>query len=225
MNKEKYIEQECQIHGKTKHIYVENSNKYICVKCRSSAVQRKRYNLKHKLVEYKGGKCEICGYNKCDAALEFHHLNPNEKDFGIAYKGYTRNFDECKKEVDKCILVCANCHRELHENERNKDFLKTKSNICSFKKIDKINKENVLQMIEDGKNQSEISKTLDISICTLKRFLSKNNIDMRRKHYNLPTFEEICLLKNNGKTFTEIGELLNIDRKIISNIYNKNIPK
>lgn len=41
-------------------------------------------------IDYKGGKCSVCGYNKCRAALEFHHTNPNEKDFGISAKGYTR---------------------------------------------------------------------------------------------------------------------------------------
>ena len=69
---------------------------------------------KELLVEYKGGKCEICGYNKCIQALEFHHLNPEEKDFGIGAKGYTRSIEKNKEEVDKCIMVCANCHREIH---------------------------------------------------------------------------------------------------------------
>lgn len=72
-----------------------------------------RKRTKIKLVEYKGGKCERCGYNKCLGALDFHHLDPNEKDFGIG--GVTKSFDKMKKEVDKCILVCANCHREIHE--------------------------------------------------------------------------------------------------------------
>lgn len=45
---------------------------------------------------------------------KFHHLDPNQKDFGIGSKGYTRSFDKVKKELDKCICVCANCHREIH---------------------------------------------------------------------------------------------------------------
>lgn len=65
-----------------------------------------------KMVEYKGGKCEICGYNKCIEALEFHHINPKEKDFSIS--GGTKSFNTLKPELDKCILVCANCHREIH---------------------------------------------------------------------------------------------------------------
>ena len=61
-----------------------------------------------------GGKCQICGYNKCLSALEFHHLNPNEKE-NIVSNSYGTVKDSIK-EAKKCILVCANCHREIHEN-------------------------------------------------------------------------------------------------------------
>ena len=79
-----------------------------------------RRHMKKSLVDYKGGKCEICGYNKCIDALEFHHLNPNEKEFTIAQYCASNHsdYDKAKAEVDKCILVCANCHREIHANER-----------------------------------------------------------------------------------------------------------
>ena len=65
-------------------------------------------------VEYKGGKCFRCGYNRCIDALEFHHLDPSQKDFNISSKGYTRSWARVKVELDKCIMLCANCHRELH---------------------------------------------------------------------------------------------------------------
>lgn len=71
-----------------------------------------RRKLKEKLVDYKGGKCEICGYNKCIKAMEFHHVNQNEKEFPLTYMN--RKWDVLKKEADKCILVCSNCHREIH---------------------------------------------------------------------------------------------------------------
>lgn len=75
-----------------------------------------RRRQKEKLVEYKGGECEKCGYDKSIQALQFHHLNPDEKDFSISGKSYS--FEKMKKEVDKCIMVCANCHIEIHEKER-----------------------------------------------------------------------------------------------------------
>ena len=109
----KYIEKECKKHGNCKFV-LEGRGYYRCTKCRTSAVYKKRKKLKLDLVEYKGGKCEICGYNKCIAALEFHHKNVKEKDFSISDTGYTRSLEKSKREVDKCMLVCSNCHREIH---------------------------------------------------------------------------------------------------------------
>ena len=77
-------------------------------------VSNRRRKIKEMSIEYKGGKCFICGYDKCNGALEFHHLNPSEKDFAISRKGVTRSWDRVKEELDKCICVCANCHREIH---------------------------------------------------------------------------------------------------------------
>lgn len=65
-------------------------------------------------VAYKGGKCQVCGYDKYIGALEFHHVNPEEKDFGVSSKGYTHSWNKVKQEINKCVLVCANCHREIH---------------------------------------------------------------------------------------------------------------
>lgn len=62
---------------------------------------------------YKGGKCCKCGYDKCVDALEFHHENPNEKEFKLG-SGNTVSWQEYKEEVLKCILVCSNCHKEIH---------------------------------------------------------------------------------------------------------------
>lgn len=81
-----------------------------------ASVQRRRNKIKEMAIEYKGSSCKICGYNKCNAALEFHHIDPNEKDFAIGNKGHTKSWESVKKELDKCIMVCANCHRELHNN-------------------------------------------------------------------------------------------------------------
>jgi hypothetical protein len=78
------------------------------------AVQRRREKVRQMAVEYKGGGCEVCGYNRCIEALEFHHLDPTQKDFGISAKGYSRSWEKVKREIEKCVLLCANCHREFH---------------------------------------------------------------------------------------------------------------
>lgn len=111
---DKIIIKECKKHGLTE-FSLRSDGRYRCLKCASEAVQRRREKTKAILVEYKGGKCEVCGYHKCLSALEFHHIDSSEKDFGIGQKGYTRSIEKNKEEVDKCILVCANCHREIHD--------------------------------------------------------------------------------------------------------------
>jgi 5-methylcytosine-specific restriction endonuclease McrA len=64
-------------------------------------------------IAYKGGRCQVCGYDKYHGAFDLHHVDPRQKDFGIAAKGYTRSWEKVKTELDKCVLVCANCHREI----------------------------------------------------------------------------------------------------------------
>ena len=71
-----------------------------------------RSRTKQKLVDYKGGKCIKCGYNKYIGNLSFHHLDPSKKDFTITGKSFA--FDKIKLEVDKCELLCHNCHGEVH---------------------------------------------------------------------------------------------------------------
>ncbi|MFA6392033.1 MAG: HNH endonuclease, partial [Patescibacteria group bacterium] len=78
------------------------------------AVSLRRKKLRNLAISFKGERCTICGYNRCKQALEFHHLF-QAKEFGISAKGYTRSWDKVKKELDKCVLVCANCHREIHQ--------------------------------------------------------------------------------------------------------------
>lgn len=87
-----------------------NKNKAKQTNSKSVILWRKR--AKQKLVDYKGGKCEICGYNKCIEALHFHHRNSDEKNFSIS--GKSLSFEKLKIEADKCILVCSNCHSEIH---------------------------------------------------------------------------------------------------------------
>jgi 5-methylcytosine-specific restriction endonuclease McrA len=79
------------------------------------AVKKRRKKLREMAREYAGGKCAICGYDKCARALSFHHLDPKKKEFGVAAKGLTRSWAKIQKEIDKCILICANCHMEVHD--------------------------------------------------------------------------------------------------------------
>ena len=75
---------------------------------------RFRQRLKSRAVAAMGGSCAGCGLREPVGALEFHHLDPATKDFGISTEGIPRRWDKIEAELTKCVLVCANCHREVH---------------------------------------------------------------------------------------------------------------
>jgi uncharacterized Fe-S cluster-containing protein len=92
------------------------------------AVQRRRKKIRQMAIDYKGGRCSRCGYDRCAEALEFHHAEASGKEFGISAKGYTRSWEKTKQELDKCILLCANCHREVQKERGAGDNEKCKEN-------------------------------------------------------------------------------------------------
>ena len=81
------------------------------------AVTQRRKKLRESALALKGNKCKICGYNRCSAALSFHHLDPSLKEFGIPHRGLTRSWKKIEEELKKCILICANCHAEIHAGQ------------------------------------------------------------------------------------------------------------
>lgn len=84
-------------------------------KTNGQAVSDYRRNRKLNLIVACGNKCCICGYSKAVSALEFHHIDPSKKEFGIATNGTCHDIKKDIAEIRKCVLVCANCHREIHE--------------------------------------------------------------------------------------------------------------
>ena len=102
--------------------FLQKENLYGKIKPKETKQEKSRRKSLHvinwkkkkkiELVEYKGGKCERCGYNKCIEALEFHHLDPTKKDFNVSAHSYSSK--RMKDEADKCLLLCSNCHREEH---------------------------------------------------------------------------------------------------------------
>jgi len=78
-------------------------------------LQKSRNLRKEEMVYVMGDKCQLCGYNKCIKALEFHHIDPKEKDFTFD-KAKSKSWEITNLELQKCILVCANCHREIHDD-------------------------------------------------------------------------------------------------------------
>lgn len=112
----KFIQRECKHHGLTTYVYT-SEKKYRCKRCRSEAVSFRRKKVMLEIKTMFGGKCTECGYNKCLEALDFHHLDPEKKEFEVN-SALTISKARMVEEAKKCILLCANCHRELHARER-----------------------------------------------------------------------------------------------------------
>jgi hypothetical protein len=101
-----------------------SSSRIYCYLCsgdstRTSNASRKRQktilrrSMKIQAIKLLGGKCNLCGYNRCVDALEFHHKEPNEKEFKLG-SGNTMSWRDYREEALKCMLVCSNCHKEIH---------------------------------------------------------------------------------------------------------------
>lgn len=117
----KKVERVCPICNKTfiAELPRENTRKY-CHNCSPSTNNptQKVAAMRAALIKQHGGCCEKCGYNKCQDALEFHHLDPSTKDMRIANFGGAPSYERLMEEADKCILLCSNCHREEHARLR-----------------------------------------------------------------------------------------------------------
>jgi hypothetical protein len=107
------ITAECHRHGETEFAIVGSEHLARCKACRAEAVARRRRRVKEILVEEAGGSCHLCGYDRCIAALHFHHRDPSTKTFGVAARGITRAIEQVRAEVEKCVLLCSNCHAEV----------------------------------------------------------------------------------------------------------------
>lgn len=107
----------------------------------SEAVKKWRRTTKKRMVDSMGGKCQCCSYDKCQDALEMHHLDPNVKEF--SFGSVTANPISWKRiceELRKCILLCANCHREIHAGIRELPvtFQSFNESFVNYKVVDKI---------------------------------------------------------------------------------------
>ena len=106
---------------KCKHCGEEEPTKFYgkmkttCRSCHGTQIEKQRVGKREEAIARKGGKCERCGYDKYRGALEFHHRDPSQKDpYGLR----AFNLDRLFEEVDKCTLLCSNCHKEVHHELR-----------------------------------------------------------------------------------------------------------
>jgi transposase len=102
----------CPRHGESSHV-LDARGYFRCRLCRQAAVVRRRRRVKQILVEEAGGCCRLCGYDRSVVALEFHHVDPSKKLFGVAQGGMARSMTRLRVETRKCVLLCSNCHAEV----------------------------------------------------------------------------------------------------------------
>lgn len=185
-----------------------NPNYYL--KQRERALVRKL-----ELLAERGNKCEICGYNKNIAALDFHHLNPKNKSIQLDSRHLSNTSTEkISEEFKKCIVVCANCHRELHNAQ-----------------LDKNNISNLLEEIK-SKHASVFEKKKKMSICEQcgkefeyskgKKYCSKECRDIAQGRDKYPTYEEIIKKYNEFKSWEKVADFYGVTRKILKRIRQLN---
>ncbi len=165
---------------------------------------RKNYIIlrlqKHKMlaIEKLGGACLLCGYNKSPDSLTFHHKEPSQKKFQISGNGLAKKWNKIELELEKCLLLCQNCHRELHWKEdeavaleKEKRLQNVKIRKVPWKEFSKEEKE--LSAFHVSKRRREFKNVL------LKRFGSSCSLC---QYSNCPSAMEFHHIDPNGKDFS-----------------------
>ena len=107
----------CPHHGRAV-FRLDTRGTYRCVLCGQERVAQRRRQIKRILVQEAGGCCAACGYDRSQAALQFHHLDPAEKEFGLSSRGFSHGIERAREEARKCVLLCGNCHAEVEAGMR-----------------------------------------------------------------------------------------------------------
>jgi DNA-directed RNA polymerase specialized sigma24 family protein len=107
----------CRLHGLTSFT-LHPDGTYRCARCRRAAVMRRRRAVREQIVREAGGRCLLCGYDEYVGALQFHHIDPAQKKFGLSSRGLTRSLERLRAEARKCVLLCANCHAAVEAGVR-----------------------------------------------------------------------------------------------------------
>lgn len=125
--------------------------------------------------------CEKCGYDKCMGSLDFHHLNANDKDFKLSnifviYNNVSDLKEKIENELDKCEVLCKNCHAELHYddgflNDNYEKILKKSKNIKEIQS--KINREEIRKLYENGMKQVDIAKHFNARKGTISEIIKE----------------------------------------------------
>jgi len=184
-------------------------------------------------LEYSGGKCVKCGYDKCPASLGFHHRNPDEKEFWIGGLSERINsIDELdsriKLEIDKCDLLCQNCHFMEHSDvelfEKYKDVIYKK--VDDYKEIQgKIDRNEVYKMYDSGTKQKDIAKHFNASRGTISDILSPYKVSKNIKIIKKINRELVYKLYDKGLRQIDIIRELKVSRDTVYRIIKEREDK
>lgn len=178
-------------------------------------IKNYRQRLKERSVYVLGDECQCCGYKKAISALEFHHLNPAEKEFSFN-ENTNRSWSKTREELKKCILVCANCHREIHASLIDNSML-----VSSFSE-DRANEIDLL--VEQTKNHTlYYCKNCGVEVWRGNEYCHACALEKKRK-VERPTREELKkLIRTNS--FAELGRKFGVsDNAIRKWCISENLP-
>lgn len=174
----------------------------------SKAVNDRRKRIKGILINELGNKCCICGYNKYQGSLEFHHINPEEKDFTFG-KMVSKSLAAIVSEIQKCVLVCSNCHKEVHAGleELPKD-------------VKRISQDFVLEghkkHIKDYKDCYNACPICEGKKLKRKKYCSIKCSHIANRNCEWPTKEELSVLISRN-TWVDIGKLFDVSDNAVRN--------
>ena len=169
---------------------------------KSIFVKNWRKRTKQRMINSMGGKCCLCGYNKSNWALDFHHLNPTEKEFSFGgLRASCKSWEKITNELKKCILVCANCHREIHEGLVDVSTFKSSFNPNWTDYKEKIKQESKTPCIVCGK-----LKHKKLKYCSQK---------CTQKNREVTDWSNLQEMKNNNLNNCQIGKMLGVSEAAV----------
>ena len=168
---------------------------------------------KLELIEYKGGKCEICGYDKNIAAFEFHHKNPHEKSFQLDSRHLSNtSIQNLINEAEKCMLLCSNCHREMHNVKYDK------GNLANL--LLEYDSSNSVKLFKEDKKKSKC-KYCGKEFPSVKGKIYCSS-ECRYNDKNYPSYDEIVNAYEKLKSWEKVAQEYNITRRILFYIRKNN---
>lgn len=174
-------------------------------------------------LNYKGKECEICKYNESQSSLIFHHINPKDKSYSISRHRirYTEDIGlDIKNELNKCQVLCQNCHNEKHINIEKFILLKEKiyEKVYSFKEISgKINRQEVESMYNNGISQKDIAISFKVSRGTISDIIKELGIN---REYRID-INKVAELYKGGLSPIDIARTLGINKNSIYKVVKK----